>query len=136
VKRKKSFRPALPKASDEMKVWSTSLAEEVRDWPKVSARSFFGFTALYRGDKMFAALPRTRAMESPNSLAFKLETRAPPVSALLEEDSRIHIWSGQVREARWFSFELTSDADIHGALDWLGRAYEAAAKRKKSKKSG
>jgi hypothetical protein len=29
------------------------------------------------------------------------------------------------------TFELSSDTDLHDALDWLGRAYEAA----KSKKS-
>ena len=32
----------------------------------------------------------------------------------------MRIWSSPLREARWFSFELSSDADIHDALDWLG----------------
>ena len=50
----------------------------------------------------------------------------------LKEGSRMRIWSSPLREARWFSFELSSDADIHDALDWLGRAYNAAAKSKKS----
>jgi len=27
---------------------------------------------------------------------------------------------------RWFAFELSSDRDLKDALDWLGRAYEAA----------
>ena len=132
MKQQNSFRPNLPKVSDEMKVWSTALADEVAGWPRVSTRSFFGFTALYRGDKIFAALPRTRGMESANSLAFKLETRAPAVSARLEKDCRIHVWSSRIQKARWFSFELASDADVHDALDWLGQAYKAAAKSKKS----
>ena len=53
-------RPKLPKISEEMKAWSAALAGEVGEWPHVSTRSFFGFTALYRKDKMFAALPRCR----------------------------------------------------------------------------
>jgi hypothetical protein len=133
VKRKESSRPKLPKVSEEMKAWSAALADEVASWPHVSARPFFGFTALYRGDKMFAALPRTRGWGSVKSLAFKLEIRASSASARLKEDSRMRIWSSPLREARWFSFELSSDADIHDALDWLGQAYKAAAMTKKSR---
>jgi len=133
VKRKESSRPKLPKVSEEMKAWSAALADEVASWPHVSARPFFGFTALYRGDKMFAALPRTRGWESAKSLAFKWENRASSVSARLKEDSRLRIWSSRLREARWFAFELSCDNDLHDALEWLGRAYDAAAKSKKSR---
>jgi hypothetical protein len=38
-----------------------------------------------------------------------------------------------MQKARWFAFELSSDTDLHDALDWLGRAYEAAGKSKKSR---
>jgi hypothetical protein len=31
-----------------------------------------------------------------------------------------------MKKARWFTFELASDADLHQALKWLSRAYEAA----------
>lgn len=133
MKQKESSRPKLPKVSDEMRAWSAALASEVGIWPQVSVSPFFAFTALYRGDKMFAALPRTRGWGSAKALAFKLETRAPSVSARLKEDSRVLIWSSPSREARWFSFELSSDADLDDALDWLGRAYNAAAESKKSR---
>ena len=73
-----------------------------------------------------AVLPRTRAMETPNSLAFKFEPLTAQVRARLEQDSRVGTTTMQV--ARWFTFELGSDADLHAALDWLGRAYEAAGK--------
>jgi hypothetical protein len=132
VKRKESSRPKLPKVSEEMKVWSAALGDEVAGWPQVSTRPFFGFTALYRGDKMFAALPRTRGWESARSLAFKLETPASAVSARLKDDSRIRKWSGSPQKARWFAFELSCDTDLHDALDWLGLAHGAAAKSKKS----
>src|SRR5258708_40288495 len=101
--------------SEEMKAWSAALEREVCDWPQVSARSFFGFTALYRKDKMFAALPRTRGMETANSLVFKLESPTPAVRARLESSARP--WSTQIDKARWFAFEISSDAELNGALD-------------------
>jgi hypothetical protein len=125
----KKRRPKLPKASEEMKAWSAALAAEVAVWPQVTARAFFGFTALYRRDRIFALLPRTRAMETPNSLAFKLESPKSQIRTHLEKDSRIG--STLMQKARWFTFQLASSGDLRDALDWLGLAYEAAGKRKK-----
>ncbi len=130
MKQQKSTRPKLPKVSEEMKAWSAALAGEVTGWPRVATRVFFGFTALYRQDKIFAALPRTRGMETANSLAFKLENPTPTVRRRLEKDPRVG--STQMQKARWFTFELSSDADLHDGLDWLNRAYEAAGKSNKS----
>jgi predicted DNA-binding protein (MmcQ/YjbR family) len=131
VKKKQSSRPNFPKVSEEMKAWSAAIGSEIAGWPRVNTRSFFGFTALYRRDRMFALLPRTRGMESANSLAFKLES---PTSALLVRlDRDPHIKPTQMGKTRWFTFELSSDADLHSVLDWLGMAYEAAGKNKKSR---
>jgi hypothetical protein len=66
-----------------MKVWSAALAGEVTDWPRVTTRAFFGLTALYRRDTIFAVLPRTRAMETANSLGIRLEEPTADVSARL-----------------------------------------------------
>jgi hypothetical protein len=130
MKQPRADRPSLPPISEEMKAWSAALAGEVGDWPHVSTRSFFGFTAFYRKDSIFALLPRTRGMETANSLAFKMEAPASAVTARLKKDRRIG--SIQMQKARWFSFELSSDTDLHDALDWLGQAYEAAGKNKRS----
>jgi hypothetical protein len=131
MKQPRAVRPNLPSISEEMKAWSAALADEVGGSPQVSTRAFFGFTALYRKGKIFALLPRTRGMGTANSLAFKLEAPIAAVRTRLDKDSRIG--STQMQKARWFTFELSSDADLHDALDWLGRAYEAADKRKKSR---
>jgi len=112
-----------------MKAWSAALAAEIADWPNVNTRSFFGFTALYRRDKLFGLLPRTRAMETANSLVFKLEAPARQLLARLRSDSRVG--SAVMKKARWFTFEMATDADLRDALDWLGRGYDAAGKRKK-----
>lgn len=131
MKQPRAARPSLPCISEEMKAWSAALAGEVGGWPQMSTRSFFGFTAFYRKDRIFALLPRTRSMETANSLAFKMEAPASTVTARLKKDPRIG--SIQRQKARWFSFEIASDADLHEALDWLGRAYEAAGKNKQSR---
>jgi predicted DNA-binding protein (MmcQ/YjbR family) len=114
-----------------MKAWSAALADEVTGWPHVNMRAFFGFTALYREEKMFALLPRTRGMGTANSLAFKLETKTAAVLTMLEKDPRIA--STQMQKTRWFTFEVSSNTDLRAALHWLGQAYEAAGKNIRSR---
>lgn len=123
------MRPKLPKVSEQMKAWSAALSDEVIAWPQVSAKPFFGLTAIYRRDKIFALLPRTRGMETANSLGFKLESPAPRLLARIQAHPRTG--AIEIQKARWFTFEITSDPDLHDALAWLGRAYEAAGKNKK-----
>jgi hypothetical protein len=130
MKREKSSRPRLPKISEVMKAWSAALAVETAGWPQVTTRIFFGFTALYRKDRIFAILPRTRAMGTPNSLAFKLESPSPQLRSRLEKDSRVG--TTQMRAARWSTFELATDADLRDALGWLGQAYQAVGRKKAS----
>ena len=117
-------RPKLPVVSEEMKAWAAALECELLSWPQVSTKPMFGFTALYRGQRIFAVLPRTRGMGSASSLAFKLEKAGPPVLGRLKKDGRI---SSTIMQAnRWFVFEMQSDRDFNDALEWMGRAYEAA----------
>lgn len=63
-------------------------------------------------------------MGTSNALAFKLERAGPKVQAKLENDPRMGFTLMQRK--RWYTFELSSDRDLHDALDWLGRAYDAA----------
>ena len=84
----------------------------------------FGFTALYRGKKIFAVLPRTRGMGSASSLAFKLPKAGSRARKGLSTDARIS--TTVMKATRWFVFELSSDRDLNDALDWLRKAYEAA----------
>ena len=114
-----------------MKAWSAALAVEAGGWPEVATRSFFGFTALYHKGKMFALLPRTRGMETANALAFRLDAPAAALRSRLAKDARIR--TADIEKARWFSFELSSGVDLHDALVWMAKAYEAAGKNKKSR---
>lgn len=85
----KPGRPKLPAISEEMKAWSAALLSELSGWPRVSTRPFFGLRAVYRGTQIFALLPRTRALETASSIAFKLEKPAPRLLRQLENDQRI-----------------------------------------------
>jgi TfoX/Sxy family transcriptional regulator of competence genes len=125
---KKRSRPKLPAVSEEMKAWAAALGRELTTWPQVSSRAMFGFTALYRGQRIFAVLPRTRGMGSASSLAFKLEQSGPRVRARLKQDARVSTTIMQA--SRWFVFEVESERDLNDALDWLGRAYEASGDRR------
>jgi hypothetical protein len=131
LKKKPGQRHGQPAISDEMKAWSTALTTETADWPQISQRSFFGFTALYRREKIFALLPRSRNLENANTIAFKLESPSAAVQKQLSNDGRIG--SFQQENARWFTFLISSDADLHDALDWLGHACDAARTIRKIK---
>ena len=120
----KRFRPSLPKVSEETKVWSAALAQEIESWPQVSLRAFFGFTALYRRKKIFALLPRSRGFKTANSLAFKLESPPARVLAKLHEDPRVGVT--EMKKAPWVTFALSSASDLRDALRWMERAYAAA----------
>ena len=123
----KKVRMQSAKISEQMKIWSSMLAGELEGWPNISSKRLFGSTAYYRKGVVFAALPKTRGMNSANSFIFKIPDVSPRVMARLEGDGHIH--STVLTKARWFSYEVESDADLRGALEWLGMAYEAAGKK-------
>ena len=128
---KQSVRGKFLPISDQMKAWSAALAAEFQDWPQVTQKSFFGFTALYRGKSIFGLLPRTKSVFRPNAVAFRFESLNREVKALLEKDSRVAAFDE--KKTRWFTFDLSSDSDLHDALDYFGRAFDAARIRKKTK---
>jgi len=107
--------PVLHKASEGLKPYVAFLESELGSWPQVTTRPMFGLTAYYRGRQIFAALPRTRALDSPDSVSYKLPSAAAP---------------GRPGQG-WKSVELLSDADLRRALVAFERAYrEAGSKRR------
>ncbi len=126
----KSNRPKMPKffpIDDEMKELSAMLEKEVSDWPGVSKKPMFGYEGLYRGGKIFAALPRSRAMRSPRSIMIKFASAPLAILESAEKDSRVSSVSG-MSGAGWLFFEMEEASATKDALGWLGRAYEAARK--------
>jgi len=118
-------RPKLPHVSEEMKRLAQLLEAEILTWPNVTSRPMFGLNGIYRGSNVFAVLPRTRAMDVPDSIAFRLLKRPPHIIAELHKDNRI---VAPTPEAKWISFVIQYDSEIHGALNWLALAYRQAAK--------
>jgi hypothetical protein len=118
-KRNATTAPALFPISEEMKQWSAMLAAEVGGWPRVHSKPMFGLMSFYRRGKIFAAIPRTRAVASPHAIIMKF-----------------HKESAETREARrqladypalrWLAFDLHSEKDLNAALRWLDLAYRMA----------
>jgi hypothetical protein len=115
----------MPPASEEMKQWSAMLGEELSKWPKVTARPMFGLRGFYRGKKIFAALPVTRAIKTPNSLIFRIKPMPPDLLERAKKEQRIDLES-RIPSAKWFVFELNSETDFRDALWWINQAYERA----------
>jgi hypothetical protein len=104
-----------------MQRWSAALQEELSAWPDVTSRPMFGLAGFYRAGAIFAALPRTRAMDTPSSILLKL----PGVRHRL-------LRPGGGPGAQWVTFELRSADDVDAALRWLERAYTAAGRRNRA----
>lgn len=108
-----------------MKRIAALLETEVLAWPGVSARPMFGMTGLYRDRSIFAALPRTRALDAPDSVAFRVPRRSQRMNSQLSGDKRI---VAPAPDDKWISFLIHSEEDIHGVLNWLSVAYREAGK--------
>lgn len=131
MKREAPSREKLPPVSQEMEAWAAALAIELRDWPQVTQKVFFGFTALYRGKTIFGLIPRTRSIFKGNAIAFRISAPNPANLELLAKDQRVAAFNKD--RVRWFAFELSSGADLHDALGYLGRAFDAAHNSKITK---
>jgi hypothetical protein len=127
TKSKRSKMSKLFLVDDEMKELSAMLEKEISDWPGVSKKAMFGFQGLYRDGVIFAALPRSRAMNSPRSIIFKFASLTPAILGSAKKDSRVDSVSSTPGSG-WFAFELNEASATQGALGWLGRAYEAVKK--------
>ena len=120
-----SKRPKLLRISEETRQWSALLEQELSGWPGVTSRLMFGLIGLYRSRKIFAALPRTRALGTPNSIIFRFDPMPLQLLRRAKRDARI----GSERYAsggRWYSFELSSENELTDVLWWLNQAYERA----------
>lgn len=128
---KRKSRLAMVRISDAMKEWSSALSEELLTWASVTSRPMFGMNAFYRKGAIFAALPRTRCFQTPQSVAFRLPHKTPRLATMLKSDSRI---ANPLREAKWITFEVASDSDLAGALQWFDVAYRACTRPSSGKR--
>ena len=78
----------------------------------------FGLVGYYRNSTIFAAIPRTRAVDTPFSLLIKLPDAQHP-----------RLTKGRGPGAGWLTFAMDSESDLTEALELLGRAYAKAGKQ-------
>jgi len=88
----------------------------------------FGFISYYRANRIFAALPKTRGLYNSSSFILKFNPMPPVLLKRAESDERIDTHT-RLPGKGWFSFELSSESDLHHARYWLNQAYEASAKK-------
>lgn len=131
-KKPRSGAHPLPKISEEMKEWSAALGAELSSWPQVHSKPMFGMTAFYRGDRIFAVLPKTRAFETSKGVAFRFEEISEKLSAELKSDARVI--TNPIGK-KWITFEVSEARDLNAVLEWLSFAYEACRKPKLGFKS-
>jgi hypothetical protein len=111
-------RVKLVKVSDDMRHLCALIEGELLQWPEVTTRPMFGFRACYRKGVIFALLPWTRALETPESIAYKLTA------------------DGASEREKWMSYETHGPESVRSALALLDQAYGAAGqKRERSKKA-
>ena len=122
-------RPKLLPISEEARRWSALLESELLSWPGVIAKRMFGFRALYRGKRIFAALPNSRGFGPDASIILKFDLMSPVLLKRAQTDLRVR---GNTPGKGWISFTLASDADLHDALEWLNQAYESGKQGKAS----
>ena len=119
-RRQPEAEPAkLYRVSEELKEWAGMLAAEVAAWPRVRTKPMFGLVSFYRGKKIFAALPRTRALPTAHSIIFKFHAENAATRRARRE---LHANPA----AKLVSFELRAPEDLSQALQWLDLAYRSA----------
>jgi hypothetical protein len=112
-----------------MREWSAMLEQELGGWPEVTSRPMFGMVGFYRRGRIFAALPRTRALNTPHSVIFRFEPMPPRLARRAQRDLRVDA-ERKTPGAKWYSFELNSTEELREALWWMNQAYEAAKRSK------
>jgi hypothetical protein len=118
-------RQKMPRTSDEMKRWCAMLGGEMSSWPHVTAKSMFGLLAFYRKGKVFAGLPATRGICSPNAIILKIKTMTTELSRRVDEISILEAGS-KTRAKEWYSFEIRSEEDLRDGHWWRNHVYALA----------
>ena len=123
-------RAAMPKffaVDEEMKHRAALLEAELASWPDDVTKRMFGMVGCFRKKAIFAAVPRTRTLRSPQSIIFKLVGVPAGLSEKIQQEPRI-AERAPGPGAGWHSFELRSGEDLKDALWWLNQAYNLARK--------
>ena len=118
-------RRKLANISEAMKEWSALLGTEVADWPGVTERKMFGMIAYFRKGQIFAALPRTKCFDTPQSFAIKLYRITTAARKLLDSFGR----SSPAMGDKWIAVEIRGPQDLGDAVKLLHQAYAAATSK-------
>lgn len=118
--------PKFFAVDEEMKHRASLLEGELKTWPGVTTKPMFGMVSFFRKKAIFAAVPRTRALRSPQCIIMKFNPVPPSLAGKIKAEPRITEGAPEPG-AGWHTFEVASHDDIKDALWWLSQAYEIAS---------
>ena len=129
-------RRAMKPTSEAAQRWAEELRLEIEQWPGVAVKRAFGMVLVYRGERVFAALPGTRALYEEDALLIKFARETPALAKRIAAEKRFASGTMQQRgdskkntkgEGRkWRIYLLREERDARDAVEWLARAYNAA----------
>lgn len=132
---KKNRRAVMKPTSEAARRWAEGLRQELEKWPGVQVRRAFGMVLVYREDIVFGALPGTRALYEEDAILIKFVRESPALARRIGAERCFVAGNMQERgknkqgEGRkWRIYLLREERDVREAVEWLGRAYELAAK--------
>lgn len=135
----KQRRSPMRPISEPMRAWAQALSGELETWQEVIAKNAFGMTLVYRGEVVFAALPATRALYNEDAILLKFALESPALARRIGAEPRLSAGTMKSKKrkgesSKWHIFLMRSDADVHGAIEWLAEAYRLAQPSRTSKR--
>jgi len=85
----------------------------------------FGMTAIYRGKTIFGLLPKTRCLQSVDSVWIKFAKLTPGIQKKIASQSRV-LPPSKPGGAQWHALSEITPGDYRFVIEWLAVAYEAA----------
>lgn len=125
-------RKMMKPASEAARRWAEVLRQEMEQWPGVTLKRAFGMILAYRGDTVFAGLPRTRALYEEDAILIKFASETPTLARRIAAE---RCFAGTMQERgkkkqgegrKWRVYLLREERDAREAVEWLAKAYELA----------
>jgi len=120
---KRAAMPTFYAVDEEMKHRASLLEAELSAWPGVKTKPMFGMVGFFRRNSIFAAVPRTRTLRSPQSIILKFDPVPAALTEKIKAEPRIADRAPGPGKG-WHAFAIVSTEDIKDALWWLNQAYE------------
>ena len=119
-------RPPIVLASEELRSLLAAIEQEVACWPEVQVKRMFGMTSIYRSEKIFGLLPKTRSLRAGDSIWMKFPNLSSSIKKKISGEPRI-VPPRKPTGARWYTLTQITPEDYGFVIEWLALAHKAAS---------